>query len=120
MSYIRKVEPEYVEAMAGGPGKVYKRSIIRGPEDLHGSGRLFAHMLLEKDCGVGEHTHDGDYELYYLLSGEAEYTDNGKTVTLHPGDITYTGSGESHGIVNRKDTPCEFIAIILYNEQKAH
>lgn len=120
MSYIRKAEPEFVEAMAGGPGKVCKRSVIRGPEDLHGSGRLFAHMLLEKDCGVGYHTHDGDYELYYILKGEAEYTDNGKTVTLHPGDVAYTGSGESHGIVNRRDEPCEFIALILFNEQKEH
>lgn len=118
MSYIRKAEPKWVEGMVGGPGKVYNRPLINGSEDLYNSGRLFAHNVLEKDCGVGYHTHQGECEFYYILKGTPEYTDNGEVITLHPGDITYTGSGESHGIVNRCDEPCEFIALILYEKQK--
>ena len=93
MSYIRKAEPKWVEGMVGGPGKVYNRPLINGPEDLYNSGRLFAHNVLEKDCGVGYHTHQGECEFYYILKGTPEYTDNGEVITLHPGDITYTGSG---------------------------
>lgn len=118
MSHIRKVEPKWIENMVGGPGKVYNRSLITGPADLFHSGRLFAHNVLEKDCGLGYHKHEGECEFYYILKGSAEYNDNGTVVTLHPGDVTYTGPGESHGIVNHGDEPCEFIALVLFEKQK--
>jgi len=118
MSKIYKVEPKWVEGMVGGPGKVLNRSLIGGPADLYHSGRLFAHNVLEKGCGVGYHKHEGECEFYYILKGSAEYTDNGKVVTVSAGDVTYTGSGESHGIVNNSDEPCEFIALILFEQQK--
>ena len=45
---------------------------------------------------------------------EAEYNDNGTITTVKAGDITFTGPGEGHAIINRKDEPMSFMAIILY------
>lgn len=118
MSKIRKAELKTIENMVGGPGHVLNRSLIEGPETLFNSGRLFAHNILEKDCGLGYHTHTAECEIYYILKGEAEYNDNGTVTTVSAGDITYTGPGEGHGIVNRKDEPVEMIALILFQEQK--
>ena len=118
MSYVRKAELKTIEHMVGGPGHVLNRSLIEGPETLFNSGRLFAHNVLEKDCGIGFHTHTDECELYYMLKGEAEYNDNGQVRTISAGDITYTGPGESHSLINRKDEPVEVIALILFSEQK--
>jgi len=118
MSKVRKATTEIIENMAGGPGYVKKTSLIEGNADLFHSGRLYAHIVLEKDCGVGYHVHQGDGEIYYILKGEAEYNDNGKMVTLTAGDVTHTAPGEGHGITNVKDEPMEMIALILFEKQK--
>ena len=118
MSYVRKAECKPIEHMVGGPGRVLSSSLIEGPETLFHSGRLFAHSILEKDCGIGFHTHTDECELYYILKGEAEYNDNGQVRTVSAGDITYTGPGESHSLTNRRDEPVEIIALILYSEQR--
>lgn len=81
---------------------------------MGGKARLFSHCRLEKNCEVGCHTHTGDNETYYILKGEAEYNDNGVMRKLHPGDVSFTADGESHGIKNIGDEPLEFIALILY------
>lgn len=119
MSKVRKTAVEVVEHMVGGPGYVKRRSLIEDSGDLFGNGRLYAHIVLEKDCGVGYHVHQGDGEIYYVLKGEAEYNDNGRTVTLTAGDVTHTAPGEGHGIVNRREEPVELIALILYDAPKA-
>ena len=118
MSFVRKVEPKWVDNMVGGPGRVYNRSIIPSNEELYNSGRLFAHNVIEKGSGVGYHVHHGECEFYYVLSGSAEYNDNGNVITISAGDVTYTGDGEGHGLVNNADEPFEMIALILFEKQK--
>lgn len=118
MSKIIKPAVEIIEHMAGGPGYIKKTSLIESNSDIYNSGRLYAHIVLEKDCGVGYHIHNGDGEIYYILKGEGEYNDNGTVVTVKAGDVTHTLPGEGHGIVNLKDEPMEMIALILFEKQK--
>ena len=118
MSKIRKPVMEVIQNMAGGPGYVKKTSLIEGNGDLFYAGRLFSHCVLDQDCGVGYHVHQGDGEIYYILKGEAEYNDNGNIVTLTAGDVTHTAPGEGHGITNRKAEPVEFIGLILFETGK--
>ena len=121
MSIIRKAkdrETVLLEQRFGGPGVVNATKLINSDEELYGKGRLFNDNILEKNCGIGFHMHNGDGELYYIVSGEAEYEDNDHTITtLHAGDLTITCSGEGHGITNVKDEPCRVIALILYDER---
>lgn len=118
MSIIRRKEDRekvILEKRFGGPGVVDVTRIINSDEELYGKGRLFNDNILEKDCGIGFHVHEGDGELYYILSGEAEYEDTDHTVTtIREGDITITYPGEGHGITNIKDEPCRVLALILY------
>ncbi len=79
------------------------------PEKL----RTFAHAILEPGASVGFHIHNGESESYYILSGSGSYNDNGKTISVQAGDVTFTPSGEGHGIENTGDTPLEFIALII-------
>ena len=106
---------DVAEYMFGEEGSISFKRIIEKPEELYGKGRVFSVVTLNKGCGIGWHVHNGDGEYYYILSGEAEYNDNGKTVTLKAGDTSFCPNGEGHAMKNVKDEPCVFIALIVYD-----
>ena len=72
-------------------------------------------MTLAPGNSVGYHVHEGDNEIYYILSGTGEYNDNGNICTISAGDVTICNDGESHGLLNTGVEPIELIALILYN-----
>lgn len=97
-----------------GTGEITVRSLLNGPEEMSGKGRVFAHTTVWPNAGIGYHLHHGDSETYYILSGTGRYNDNGTITTVTAGDVTYTAPGEGHGIEAVGDTPVEMIALILY------
>lgn len=105
---------EYREHMRGGAGTVQLNHIIHEPGELNDKGRLFSHMHLEKGCGIGWHVHEKDAELFYILNGTAEYSDNGEIVTLNAGDVSICPAGTGHAIRNAGEEPLDFIALVLY------
>lgn len=116
MSFVRRNEEREVARMKvqGGPGEAEMHKILNNPEEMFGKGRLFNHICLEPGAGVGWHIHHGDGEIYYILKGEGEYSDNGKLVTVFAGDVTSVGDGEGHSLVNTGRETLEAIALILY------
>ncbi|MCR5591708.1 MAG: cupin domain-containing protein [Lachnospiraceae bacterium] len=114
---IRKKEEcrtEHREKMRDGNGTVKLTQLIEGPEELCNKGRLFSRIVLEKGCSIGFHVHENDSELFYILSGTAEYSDNGEIKTVSAGDVAICPAGTGHGIANAGDEPVEFIAVIVY------
>ncbi len=105
---------EYREHMRDGDGTVQLTNFINDPAELCGKGRLFSRVTLNPGCSIGFHVHEKDSELFYILKGTAEYSDNGKIVTVSAGDVTVCPPGEGHGIANRSDETVEFIAVIVY------
>ena len=116
MSFVRTFEqlPCGSQKMFGGSGEVIMHKLLNGAEEMYGKGRVFNYIRLEKDCEVAWHIHKGDGETYFILKGEAEYSDNGRPVTLRAGDVAFVDDGEGHSIINKKDEPVEAIALILY------
>ena len=98
----------------GGNGETNMLKLLNGTDEMYGKGRMFNRMTLLPGRSIGVHEHNGDNEIFYFLSGEGEYNDNGSWVTVHPGDVTVCSSGESHGLKNNGDKPLEFIGLILY------
>ena len=105
---------EYREHMRDGKGTVELTSLIDSPDELYKKGRLFSRITLKSGCSIGFHVHENDSELYYILSGEAEYNDNGEIKTVTAGDVTICPAGTGHGIENRTDETVEFIALTDY------
>ena len=97
-----------------GIGKAEIHKILNSAEELYGKGRLFNHMILPPGCSVGEHTHEGDNEIYYILKGSGSYNDNGNRTRLFPGDTAVCNNGECHSLINDGEEPLELIALILY------
>ena len=75
--------------------------------------RTFALARLKAGEEVELHKHEGECEYYYIISGVGVYNDNGNNVDIFPGAVTFTPSGESHGIKNTGDEMLEFIALII-------
>ena len=79
------------------------------PEKL----QMYAQANLEPGASVGYHVHNGESEIYYILSGTGDYDDNGTVYKVNAGDATYTKSGEGHGIKNTSNEPLVFMALII-------
>ncbi len=105
---------EFREHMRDGNGTVEITNFINGPEELYRKGRMFSRITLRSGCSIGFHIHENDSELFYILSGEAEYNDNGEIKTVSAGDVTICPEGTGHGIANNGDGTVELIAVIVY------
>ena len=75
--------------------------------------RTFSLAELEVGGEVEFHIHEGEFESYYIISGKGLYNDNGAEIEVHPGTVTFTPSGEGHGIKNIGNEKLIFIALII-------
>ena len=82
----------------GGIGDANFNHIWKKGSELNSNMRLYAKIVLKPGDSIGYHVHEGEDELYYILSGRAETDDNGVIRELVPGDSTLTRSGEGHSI----------------------
>ena len=116
MIRTKNEQPVEFKCIRNGNGETEMRKILTGEEELYGKGRLFNHMILAPGRSIGEHTHTGDNEIFYFLSGSGTYNDNGNIVRVQAGDTVICNDGEKHSLVNDGDVPLEAIALILYNK----
>jgi quercetin dioxygenase-like cupin family protein len=99
--------------MRGGTGQATVTDLLDAGE-YTGKARLIATITLEPGCSIGEHVHENEEEVFYIISGTALYNDNGQDVTLNIGDSCVCLAGQMHSIANagEKET-LVFAAIIL-------
>ena len=100
----------------GGKGTLTNTHFLNN-EDTCGAGRLFVKSMLTPGSSIGNHTHKGDFENYYILSGKALVNDNGENVILEAGDSVLCKNGQSHSIENIGDTNLEYIALIIFDKE---
>ena len=106
------MEKEVRERMRDGNGAVEILHVFRRQE-LHGKVRLMARMRLARGCSIGYHLHDGEEEIFYILSGTGRVTEGSTITEVEPGDAVLTASGEGHSIENLGEEPLDFMATIL-------
>lgn len=102
-----------IDRLKDGIGSV-KLTHITDAEGLCQKGRLFSIMELEPGCSVGSHTHENDFEIYYILEGEGEATDDGVVKNVYPGDAMITHENHEHSLKNIGNDILKFVALILY------
>jgi mannose-6-phosphate isomerase-like protein (cupin superfamily) len=83
-----------------------------GSEQMHEKNRLFAHVVLKPGAQVSYHRHQGEFEVFYFLSGTGEVNDNGAESLIQAGDVMFTDAGQSHAIKNTGIKDMEYMALI--------
>lgn len=113
---IRRKKEAIIETkrVRSGAGTVVMHKILNGESEMYGKGRGYDYITLNPGCEVGYHVHHGEREVYFIVSGNPEYNDNGNIVTLHPGDTTFTDDGEGHSMINNTDDIVTAIGLVLY------
>ncbi len=117
---IRKSEEKIYDkkpAPFNGAGEIMVRSLLNGEEEMYSTGRVFGHTTVYPGSAIGYHVHMNESETYYILSGTAKFNDNGDIKIVTAGDVTFTGTGEGHGIEVVGNEPVEMIALILYDKR---
>lgn len=99
---------------AGGVGHVDIEHLI-AENQKNDKTKMFARVIIPAGSSLGYHEHHGESETYYILSGEGQYNDNGKVVTVSAGDVTFTPDGCGHGMENNGNEDLIFIALIQCN-----
>lgn len=97
--------------MRGGDGTVVRHvcALPRMPENA----KLFQEIVLNPGCSIGLHSHSGEYEIFYFMTGEITLHDNGEEKLMHPGDFSICYDGETHGIANYTQEPASVFAAII-------
>ena len=72
---------DYFEKRAGGTGTTIMEHIIDA-KVYNGKIAAYARVILKPGCSLGYHKHKGTSETLYILSGTAEYNDNGTVTTV--------------------------------------
>ena len=101
------------ENMRGGEGKVYTYDFLT-KEESGGKGRLFGKMVLPAGASIGMHKHEGEYEVYYVISGTGLVNDGKADHAIAPGDMYLCEDGAEHLLRNDGTDDLVIIAIILY------
>ncbi len=115
--YRRKqdMETSARENARGGEGTIYFTEILKA-EELAGQGRLFSRITLPVGTSMGMHTHEGEYEIYFILSGSALVSDGEQDVLLSEGEVSVCNDGEQHALSNAGAVPLELLATIVYTK----
>ncbi len=106
------MQTEVRERMREGRGTVEFLHVFK-KDELRGRARLFARLRIPKGSSIGYHEHEGEEEVFYILSGSGVVNDNGASTRVGPGDAVLTGGGAGHAIENQEDEPLELMAVIL-------
>lgn len=110
------IRHEYItetrENMRGGDGVVTIHNFVADSEKCPNL-RLLGMIELPPGASIGEHVHDGEAEIFSIVSGEGEYNDNGVAVPVKVGDVTVCYSGQVHGIRNTGSAPLVINGVII-------
>ena len=98
--------------MRGGTGEALITEMLSAGE-YTGNARLFATITLEPGSSIGEHVHENEEEVFYIIEGTALYKDNGVDVTLNKGDSCICFAGQTHSIGNAAQSGTLIIAAII-------
>lgn len=101
-----------VQNAQGGEGEVLFYDWLL-PEEAAGHGRVFSKLVIPPGSSIGYHSHEGEFEAYYVLSGEAVVNDNGEETTLHEGDMHMCVNGAGHGTRNESGQDLVLMALIM-------
>ena len=100
------------ENVRGGEGTLTFHDFLLAEESF-GAGKLFSRTVIPSCCSIGEHRHEGEFEVYYVLSGAVEVLEGDAWLALNRYDTHVCAHGESHAVRNSGAETAEVLMLIL-------
>lgn len=85
-------------------------------ELARGAGQLFSVAVIPPGASIGTHTHEANFEIYYILKGTAHVTDNGEPGIMETGDSMHCRQGDNHSIENRGNEDVHCLCLVLFGK----
>jgi mannose-6-phosphate isomerase-like protein (cupin superfamily) len=107
----KTVSPTPLNAVRGGVGTLLQHILVK--ETPGSSIRAVVINRLPPGCTVGLHSHHGEEDFYYCLSGEGVVVDNGTEHPFVPGVLQITRDGESQAVRNTGQQDLVLLAALV-------
>ena len=99
------MEETVIPHMRGGEGRVMARMYTDGDNKI-------MRGKLEPGCSIGLHTHEGNSETIYILSGTGKVLYDGEYEPVSAGSCHYCPRGHAHSLINDSDGDLVFFAVV--------
>lgn len=100
-----KIAEEHIYNFKGGEGRLDTRNYV--DDDMR-----IMYSTLRPGASSGLHTHEGNCEIVYIVSGVATFHYDGKTEEARTGQVHYCPKGHSHYMENLTDHDVVYLAIV--------
>ena len=102
---FEEIEEKVIPKMRGGEGEMITRMFVNEDTKIM-RGRL------TPGSTIGLHTHEGDSEMIFILSGAGKVLCDGEYEPLSAGSVHYCPKGHAHSLINDGDEDLEILAMI--------
>ncbi len=102
---FNNIDEACITGFKGGHGELLTRNYDDGKCKIMMS-------RLRPGAASGPHTHTGDCEIVYVVSGVATFHCDGTTETVRAGQVHYCPDGHSHYMENNTDCDLCYLAIV--------
>ena len=93
----KKIDIEKLEWNKNANNGVYLKHIIKG-EDTEG--KFSCHIVkIESNCEIGQHIHEGSWELHEVIAGEGKCFLEAKEIDYSVGTISVIPAGMGHKVL---------------------
>ena len=100
-----QIEEKVIPKMRGGEGEMITRMFVNEDTKIM-RGRL------TPGSTIGLHTHEGDSEMIFILSGAGKVLCDGEYEPLSAGSVHYCPKGHAHSLINDGTENLEILAMI--------
>lgn len=109
---IKKETLEHSKERFGGHGELDLYWTLN-EEDLCHKGKGMLRIVLPPGSSIGYHQHQGNFEVYYILSGSGIFNDNGTEKPIQAGEAGVIRPGEFHALENTGSQEMTLIAVVI-------
>ena len=103
---FHSLSPAVVPHFKGGEGE----TIVRKFDDPRMG--AVVRITLPQGASIGLHTHSGNCEIVYVLSGSGQCIDDGAEYPISAGVCHYCPEGHTHSIRNTGGEPLELLGVL--------
>ena len=102
---FEKIAEAHLEGFKGGQGKLDTRNYVDDKVKI-------MYSTLRPGASTGLHTHEGNCEIIYILSGNGKVKYDDTEEKLSAGSCHYCPKGHSHSLINDGDEDLVFFAVV--------